>query len=127
MAYMPMHSPHSPIAYGGTGAITLMDGEAIPIMAGAVTHLTMPAAGASAGEDSMEAGVGDITTIMEAGIPVADTGAEATGEEDVCILTDDLMATVQPLIGVVHQQPVALRAPQADIKPDVVRALPAEQ
>lgn len=129
MECMLTHSPLSPIVCGGIGVITPTAGVAIPIMVGEVTRLTMPAAGASAGADSMEAGVGDITiiTIMEAGIPVADTGVEATGEEVVYIQTDVPMATVQPLTSVVHQQPVALRAPQADIKPDVVRALPAEQ
>lgn len=81
---------------GGIGVITPMDGEAILIMVGEVTHLIIvTAAGPMVGAASTAAGVGDgdtitIITILEAaGIPVAvDTGEVAIGIVIMRIRTD---------------------------------------
>lgn len=85
MDCMHTHSPLSLTVCGGIGVITPTDGVAIPITAGADIRHSMPAAGASAGEASTEAGVGDgdITIIItpEAGILAeADIGEVAAGE-----------------------------------------------
>ena len=80
---------------GGIGVITPMDGEAILIMVGEVTHLIIvTAAGPMVGAASTVAGVGDgdtitIITILEAvGIPAVDTGEVAIGIAVAYIQTD---------------------------------------
>ena len=91
-----MHFLLSPTVCGGIGVITPMDGEAILIMVGEVTHLIIvTAAGPMVGAASTAAGVGDgdtitIITILEAaGIPVAvDTGEVAIGIVIMRIRTD---------------------------------------
>ena len=96
MECMLMLSLRSLTVCGGIGVITPMDGEAILIMVGEVTHLIIvTAAGPMVGAASTAAGVGDgdtitIITILEAaGIPVAvDTGEVAIGIVIMRIRTD---------------------------------------
>ena len=96
MECMLMLSLLSLTVCGGIGVITPMDGEAILIMVGEVTHLIIvTAAGPMVGAASTAAGVGDgdtitIITILEAaGIPVAvDTGEVAIGIVIMRIRTD---------------------------------------
>lgn len=96
MECMLMLSQLSLTVCGGIGVITPMDGEAILIMVGEVTHLIIvTAAGPMVGAASTAAGVGDgdtitIITILEAaGIPVAvDIGEVAIGIVIMRIRTD---------------------------------------
>ena len=91
-----------------------MDGEAILIMVGEVTHLIkVTAAGPMVGAASTAAGVGDgdtitIITILEAvGIPAAvDTGEVAIGIAVAYIRTDAMMEHVIPteIVFLLHKE-----------------------
>ena len=95
------------------GVITPMDGEAILIMVGEVTHLIIvTAAGPMVGAASTVAGVGDgdtitIITILEAvGIPAVDTGEVAIGIAVAYIQTDVMMEHVIPteIVFLLHKE-----------------------
>lgn len=107
MECMLMPSLLSLTVCGGIGVITPMDGEAILIMVGEVTHLIIvTAAGPMVGAASTAAGVGDgdtitIITILEAaGIPVAvDTGEATIGGVVIHIRTG---ATAEHVVRQLH-------------------------
>lgn len=113
MECMLMLSLLSLTVCGGIGVITPMDGEAILIMVGEVTHLIIvTAAGPMVGAASTAAGVGDgdtitIITILEAaGIPVVDTGEVAIGIAVAYIQTDVMMEHVIPteIVFLLHKE-----------------------
>ena len=108
-------------AYGGIGVITPTDGEAILIMAGAVSTVA-------------GVGDGDIITIIiilaVAGIPVAvDTGEATIGATIMFIRAGVLMEIECPqeIVYQVHQLHGDLQVLQVAIKQDAVLVLQVEK
>ena len=137
MECMLMLSQLSLTVCGGIGVITPMDGEAILIMVGEVTHLIIvTAAGPMVGAASTAAGVGDgdiitiIIILAVAGIPVAvDTGEATIGATIMFIRAGVLMEIECPqeIVYQVHQLHGDLQVLQVAIKQDAVLVLQVEK